>query len=63
MLLREERRDRALLLLRSPGVPIEEVADRLGYWSPQNFARAFRQWTGTTPAAYRRSHANRVSAS
>ncbi|HLK35782.1 MAG TPA: AraC family transcriptional regulator ligand-binding domain-containing protein [Polyangiaceae bacterium] len=60
-LLREERRDRALLLLRSPGVPIEEVADRLGYWSPQNFARAFRQWTGTTPAAYRRSHVNRAA--
>ena len=54
-LLTEERRDRALLLLRSPDLSIEEVTERLGYWSVQNFTRAFRQWTGTTPAAYRRA--------
>ncbi len=55
ILLTEERRDRALLLLRSQEMSIEEVTERLGYWSVQNFTRAFRQWTGTTPAAYRRS--------
>jgi AraC-like DNA-binding protein len=54
-LLQEERRDRALLLLRSQALSIDDVADRLGYSSVQNFARAFRRWTGTTPAAYRQS--------
>ena len=54
-LLQEERRDRALLLLRSSALSIDDVADRLGYSSVQNFARAFRRWTGTTPAGYRQS--------
>jgi AraC-like DNA-binding protein len=58
MLLQEERRDRALLLLRSSALSIDDVADRLGYSSVQNFARAFRRWTGSTPAAYRLSCAN-----
>ena len=49
MLLQEERRDRALLLLRSSALSIDDVADRLGYSSVQNFARAFRRWTGSTP--------------
>jgi AraC-like DNA-binding protein len=53
-LVSEERRDRALVLLRSSELSIDEIADRLGYWSVQNFARAFRVWTGRTPAAYRR---------
>ena len=54
-LLQEERRDRALLLLRSSALSIDDVADRLGYSSVQNFTRAFRRWTSTTPAAYRQS--------
>ena len=49
-----ERRDRALLLLRSPELSIAQVAERLGYRNVQNFERAFRRWTDTTPAAYRR---------
>jgi AraC-like DNA-binding protein len=54
-LLQEERRDRALLLLRSSELSVDDVADRLGYFSAQNFSRAFRRWTGKTPSAYRRS--------
>jgi AraC-like DNA-binding protein len=54
-LLQEERRDRALLLLRSSALSVEEVAERLGYWSVQNFVRAFRRWTGLTPSAYRQT--------
>ncbi len=61
-LLQEERRDRALLLLRSSTLSIDEVAERLGYWSVQNFVRAFRRWTGSTPAAYRQSHSGRSPA-
>jgi AraC-like DNA-binding protein len=54
-LLDQERRDRALVLLRSPERSIAEVAERLGYQNARNFERAFRRWTGRTPAVYRRS--------
>jgi AraC-like DNA-binding protein len=51
----QERRDRALSLLRSQELSLAQIAERLGYRNVQNFERAFRRWTGTTPAAYRRS--------
>ncbi|MFT3774382.1 MAG: AraC family transcriptional regulator [Minicystis sp.] len=53
--LDEERRARALLLLRSPQLSIEAVADGVGYSDVANFTRAFRRWTGTTPTSYRRA--------
>jgi AraC-like DNA-binding protein len=49
------RRERALLLLRSHELSLEDVAERLGYSDVANFTRAFRRWTGATPGAYRRS--------
>jgi AraC-like DNA-binding protein len=54
-LLGTERRDRAMSLLRSSELSIEEMSVLLGYGSVQNFTRAFRQWTGETPAAFRRA--------
>ncbi|NUQ74283.1 MAG: AraC family transcriptional regulator [Polyangiaceae bacterium] len=53
-LLDEERRQRALLLLRSPELSLESIADLLGYSDVANFTRAFRRWTGLTPGAFRR---------
>ncbi len=53
-LLDQVRRDRALLLLRSVELSTKEVAERVGYSDVANFMRAFRRWTGRTPAAYRR---------
>jgi AraC-like DNA-binding protein len=53
-LLDEERRDRALLLLRSEDSSIARIAERLGYRSVKSFERAFQRWTGRTPASYRR---------
>jgi AraC-like DNA-binding protein len=53
-LLDEERRDRALLLLRSEDSSIARIAERLGYRSAKSFERAFEKWTGRTPAFYRR---------
>jgi AraC-like DNA-binding protein len=55
-LLDEARRDRALLLLRTRDVSTKDVAERVGYSNVANFMRAFRRWTGQTPAAYRREH-------
>ncbi len=52
-LLDEERRHRAVQLLRSQELSTKDVADRLGYSNVANFMRAFRRWTGQTPAAYR----------
>jgi AraC-like DNA-binding protein len=49
----DERRRRALLLLRSNDLSLQEIGDRLGYSDVANFSRAFRRWTGRTPRAYR----------
>jgi AraC-like DNA-binding protein len=57
LLFEEERCDRALSLLRASELSIEQVSERLGYRNVQNFTRAFRRWTGETPAAHRRSRA------
>jgi AraC-like DNA-binding protein len=48
-----QRRQRARLLLDDRSLSISEVAARLGYTELPNFTRAFRKWTGMTPAAYR----------
>ena len=56
-LLDEVRADKARQLLGSGNVSVESVARQLGYAEPASFIRAFQRWTGTTPAAYRRSMA------
>jgi AraC-like DNA-binding protein len=60
-LLDGERREKALLLLASPKVSLEHVAERLGYSTLSHFGRAFHRWTGSTPAAYRRGGAGAAS--
>lgn len=57
-LVNEERLEKALLLLRSSRYSIKDVTERMGYSTTTNFVRAFRKWTGRTPAAYRRSMKN-----
>lgn len=52
-LIDAERRRRALLLLRSRELSIQQIGERLGYSDVANFTRAFRRWTGKTPSAYR----------
>jgi AraC-like DNA-binding protein len=53
--LEKQRRERAVLLLRSRTLSLEAIAERLGYSDVANFRRAFRRWTGSSPAAYRRA--------
>jgi AraC-like DNA-binding protein len=40
-------------LLRTPNLTVEDVAFQLGYTEVANFRRAFRRWTGLSPAAWR----------
>ena len=46
------RLERAKEALRTPGLPVSEVAWRVGYESPAAFARTFRRHVGMSPAAF-----------
>ena len=43
--------------LRRTTRPIKQVALAVGFGNEKSFARAFRQWTGDSPAEYRRKAA------
>lgn len=45
--------ERARLLLAETDLSIVEIARTLGYSEPNNFRRAFRNWTGLSPREYR----------
>jgi AraC-like DNA-binding protein len=52
------RQAAALEYLRDPAVGIKEAAFRVGFSEPSTFYRAFRRWTGATPAHFRRAIAS-----
>ena len=52
-LLQDVRRQRTLELLARPSLSIQSVALEMGYHDASSFHRAFRAWTGLTPAVYR----------
>ena len=47
------RMERAAELLTTRGLTVREVAQRVGYRQPAQFAKAFRRHVGQAPAAYR----------
>jgi AraC-like DNA-binding protein len=49
----ETRRDRASDLLFRTEKPVKQVAAAVGFRNEKSFIRAFRQWTGRTPADFR----------
>lgn len=51
-LLLELRMERAVLLLRGTGLPVEDVAVMLGYSNSSNFYKAFREYYKCSPREY-----------
>ena len=48
------RHRHAISLLSRSDFSIEQIADELGYSDVGNFTRAFKRWTGKTPASWRK---------
>ena len=54
----EVRRTRAVELLHRTQRPIKQVAEAAGFENEKSFIRAFRGWTGQSPAEFRRKSGN-----
>lgn len=48
-----QREKLARIYLRQTRMPLDEVAERLGYGEQTSFGRAFKRWTGVTPQKFR----------
>lgn len=57
----EMRRARAMEALLNGDLGIADLASDLGFSEPSAFHRAFRKWTGQSPASFRRSAGKGVS--
>lgn len=55
-LLDQIRQKDAMRLLDNTGLPLSQVAARLGYSEASAFSRAFRRWEGCSPAKWRTGH-------
>jgi AraC-like DNA-binding protein len=55
-LVSTEQKQRAFEALAESPVSIKELAHRLGFSDSTTFHRAFKRWTGMTPAEYRARH-------
>jgi AraC-like DNA-binding protein len=53
--LNELQKKKALELITSTDMSIENIATELGYRDVSNFYHAFKNWTGTTPSSYRKT--------
>jgi AraC-like DNA-binding protein len=52
-LVQEARYGKAQLLLSDPTRSIAMIAFELGFDTPSNFTRSFKQWSGIAPSAFR----------
>jgi AraC-like DNA-binding protein len=52
-LLQDTRKELALSYIKNPDLSIQEVSYLVGFSEPTNFSRAFKRWTGSSPASYR----------
>ena len=50
------RMDRAAEMLVSTSLPVREIAARVGYRQPAQFAKAFRLRHGSAPSQFREEH-------
>jgi len=55
------RMERAAVLLRTSALTVREVAYRVGYRQPAQFAKAFRRHHGAAPAEFRSGEADAAS--
>lgn len=55
--LTQVRMQKAAELLAAGGLTVREVAGRVGYRQPAQFAKAFRRHQGVTPSSYPSHHA------
>jgi transcriptional regulator GlxA family with amidase domain len=54
------RMDRAAELLATRGLTVRDVAHRVGYRQPAQFAKAFRRHRGLAPSAFRETRRFRI---
>jgi AraC-like DNA-binding protein len=50
----EIRRDLAINLINNQQHSVEQISEKLGFSEQSSFFRAFKNWTGLTPLAYRK---------
>lgn len=56
------RMERAAELLRGSLLPVADIAGRVGYRQPAQFAKAFRRYHGVSPSAWRERGAGKLDA-
>lgn len=54
------RRHLAFELLKNKQIPISDIAVNTGFSEAAAFSRAFKKWTGKSPAAYRKSVGSKI---
>ena len=59
-LLNQAKYDHAKEKLQNTQLPVAEIAKSLGYSDPAHFSRAFRRWSGLSPAGFRKCWLDRV---